>query len=147
MPSSTAFPASAPKGSAFWLSFVAVVVANFLSALDMTAVSTAVPTMTNELNGEDNFVWIGSAYGLASTAILPFSGRLADVFGRHWTLQLSLLLFLVGSAISTGSMNMPTMLAGRGVAGIGAAGLLAVRHYYQSPFHHHKYADTVLSYR
>lgn len=33
---------------------------------------------------------------------------------------------MVGSAISTGSQNMPTMLAGRGVAGIGAAGLLAV---------------------
>ena len=34
---------------------------------------------------------------------------------------------MVGSAISTGSENMATMLAGRGVAGIGAAGLLAVR--------------------
>lgn len=34
---------------------------------------------------------------------------------------------MVGSAISTGSQNMATMLAGRGVARIGAAGLLAVR--------------------
>lgn len=34
---------------------------------------------------------------------------------------------MIGSAISTGSHNMATMLAGRGVAGIGAAGLLAVR--------------------
>lgn len=41
-------------------------------------------------------------------------------------LQLGLLFFMVGSAISTGSENMATMLAGRGVAGIGAAGLLAV---------------------
>ena len=33
---------------------------------------------------------------------------------------------MLGSAISTGAHNMPTMLAGRGVAGAGAAGLLAV---------------------
>lgn len=89
--------------------------------------------------------YIGTIYLLTSTVFLPLFASFADVFGRHWTLQLSLLLFLVGSAISTGSMNMPTMLAGRGVAGIGAAGLLAVRHYYQSPFHHHKCANTMFS--
>ena len=42
-------------------------------------------------------------------------------------MQLSLFLFLAGSAISTAAQDMPMMLAGRGVAGIGAAGLLAVR--------------------
>lgn len=33
---------------------------------------------------------------------------------------------MVGSAISTGSQNMATMLVGRGIAGIGAAGMMAV---------------------
>lgn len=51
---------------------------------------------------------------------------MADIFGRHWALQLALLFFMIGSAISTGSNDMPTMLVGRGIAGIGAAGLLAV---------------------
>ena len=65
-------------------------------------------------------------YLLTSTVFLPLFASLADIFGRHWTLQLALLFFIVGSAVSTGSHNMPTMLAGRGIAGIGAAGLLAV---------------------
>ena len=41
-------------------------------------------------------------------------------------MQLSILFFMLGSAISTGAANMPMMLAGRGIAGIGAAGLLTV---------------------
>lgn len=74
---------------------------------------------------------------------LPLFASFADVFDRHWTLQISLLFFMVGSAISTGSMNMPTMLAGRGVAGIGAAGLLAVRPYRQIILSYHKRVDVM----
>ena len=71
--------------------------------------------------------YIGTSYLLASTVFLPFFASIADIYGRHFGLQLSLLFFLIGSAISTGAMNMPMILAGRGIAGIGAAGLLTVR--------------------
>ncbi|PIL32228.1 MFS general substrate transporter [Ganoderma sinense ZZ0214-1] len=113
-----------PKGSAFWLSFIAVIVANFLSALDMTAVSTAVPKMTNDLHGGDDFVWVGSAYGLASTAILPFSGRLADVFGRRPIMLTSIIIFLVGSALAGAAQTMSWLIAARTVQGIGGGAIL-----------------------
>ncbi len=71
--------------------------------------------------------YIGTVYLLTSTVFLPLFASLADIWGRHWALQLSLLLFGVGSAISTGAQSMITMLAGRGVAGIGAGGMMAVR--------------------
>ena len=71
--------------------------------------------------------YIGTSYLLASTVFLPLFASIADIYGRHFGLQLSLLFFLIGSAISTGAMNMPMILAGRGIAGIGAAGLLTVR--------------------
>lgn len=73
-----------------------------------------------------SYSYVGTVYLLTSTVFLPPFASIADIFGRHFAFQLALLLFMVGSAISTGSNNMPTMLAGRGVAGIGAAGLLAV---------------------
>ncbi|KAI8982712.1 iron permease [Trametes punicea] len=113
----------AGKGSAFWLSFLAVVVSNFLSALDMTAVSTAVPTMTNDLHGGDNFVWVGSAYGLASTAILPFSGRLSDVFGRRPIMLISIAIFFIGSALAGSAKNMNWLIAARTVQGVGGGGI------------------------
>jgi MFS family permease len=63
---------------------------------------------------------------LTSTVFLPFFATLADMYGRHAALQVSLVFFLVGSAISTGGQSMPMVLAGRGIAGIGAAGLTTV---------------------
>lgn len=71
--------------------------------------------------------YIGTIYLLTSTVFLPPFASIADIFGRHWALQLGLIFFIIGSAVSTGSQNMTTMLVGRGIAGIGAAGLLAVR--------------------
>ncbi|KAI0789133.1 major facilitator superfamily domain-containing protein [Abortiporus biennis] len=97
----------------------------FLETLDYTIVATAQVSIASVFNRLDLQSYIGTIYLLTSTVFLPFFASVADVFGRHISLQISLLLFLVGSAISTGAMNMPTMLAGRGVAGAGAAGMLA----------------------
>lgn len=106
-------PYSAKKGAAFWLTFVAVIVSIFLSALDLTAVATALPTITQKLNGGDNFVWVGSAYALSSTAILPLSGRLADIFGRKPIMLLSIAFFALGSALAGAAQNMNMMIAAR----------------------------------
>ena len=118
--SSTASPSPpdlskrSPKGSSFWLSFLAILVCNVLSALDVTAVSTALPTIIHDLNGSEDFVWVGAAYGLASTAILPFCGRLADVFGRRPIVMLALGFFFLGSALSGSAKNMDWLIAARG---------------------------------
>ena len=73
------------------------------------------------------FSYIGTSYLLASTVFLPLFASIADIYGRHFGLQVSLLFFLVGSALSTGAANISMILAGRGIAGIGAAGILTVR--------------------
>ena len=101
------------KGSAFWLTFIAVLVCTFVSALDLTAVSIALPTITESLHGGGKFVWIGSAYGLSSAAILPLSGRLADAFGRRPVMLAFVGLFLLGSALAGASQNMNMLIAAR----------------------------------
>ncbi|OSC98489.1 MFS general substrate transporter [Trametes coccinea BRFM310] len=112
-----------PKGSAFWLSFLAIVVCNILRALDVTAVSTTLPIITHDLNGSNDFVWVGAAYGLASTAMLPFCGRLADVFGRRPVMMLSVAFFFVGSALSGAAQNMNILIAARTIQGVGGVGI------------------------
>ncbi|THH28362.1 hypothetical protein EUX98_g5826 [Antrodiella citrinella] len=97
-----------PKGSAFWLSYTAILVATLLSALDVTAVSTTLPTITADLNGADTFVWVGSAYALSSTAILPLSGSLANIFGRKPIMLICIAFFALA----------------RTVQGIGGGGIL-----------------------
>ena len=107
-------PKFSPKGSAFWMSFVAIVVCMFLSAMDLTAVSTVLPTITEDLNGGDDFVWVGSAYALASTAILPLIGGLADIFGRKPVMLVCIVFFALGSALAGAAQNMNMMIGARG---------------------------------
>lgn len=109
----TSPPTRTGKGSAFWLSFLSLVVSIFLSALDLTAISTALPTITADLDGGDNFTWVGSAYALASTAILPLSGALADIFGRKPVMMWSILFFAVGSALAGAAQTMSMLIAAR----------------------------------
>ncbi|QRW02287.1 major facilitator superfamily transporter [Ceratobasidium sp. AG-Ba] len=80
-------PTSEPqkkKDVRFWLIFLALCVSTFLSALEVTSVSTALPTIVESLQGHD-FAWVGSAFTLGSTAFMPMSGGLAEIFGRQTT--------------------------------------------------------------
>jgi MFS family permease len=105
--------ASKRKGIDFWLSFVAILSSVFLSALDLTAVSTALPTITSDLHGEDKFTWVGSAYALSSTAFLPLCGALADIFGRKPVMLSSIFFFALGSALAGAAQNMDWLIAAR----------------------------------
>ncbi|GJE93651.1 MFS general substrate transporter [Phanerochaete sordida] len=113
------------KGLQFWSVFVALCVCLFLSALEYTAVSTALPTIVHDLHGGD-FVWIGSAYALAATAFLPAIGGLAEVFGRRTSMLISQAIFVLGSALCGAATNMSWLIAARAIQGAGSSGLLAV---------------------
>lgn len=80
-----------------------------------TAVSTALPTIVGHLNGSD-FVWAGSAYTIASTAVIPLVGNLVSGFGRKPVLLTFILVFAVGSAVCGGAQNMNMLIAGRGTS-------------------------------
>ncbi|KAH8832958.1 major facilitator superfamily domain-containing protein [Flagelloscypha sp. PMI_526] len=112
------------KGSAFWLSFGSILLCTSLSALDLTAIGTMLPTIDEDLGGSDKFSWIGTAYALSSTAFMPLSGNLADIFGRRLTMLLSVALFALGSALSGSAKTMEWLIAARTVQGIGGGGIL-----------------------
>ena len=102
------------KGLAFWMAFLAVLVSLALSVLDMCATPTALPTIIEDLQGGDKFVWIGAAYGLSSTAVLLLCGRFADIFGRRPVMLTSIGLFALGSALAGAAQNMDMLIAARG---------------------------------
>lgn len=117
------------KDGGFWKKFdwwlmCALAIPVILETLDYTVVATAQPRIASVFNAFNLQSYIGTSYLLASTVFLPFFASIADIYGRHFGLQLSLLFFLVGSTFSTGAVNMTMLLVGRGIAGIGAAGLL-----------------------
>ncbi|KAJ7122881.1 iron permease [Mycena epipterygia] len=118
-------PVKTGKSRAFYLSFLAIMVATFLSALDLTAVGTALPTIANALNDtKGDYTWVGSAYALSSTAFIPLSGSLADAFGRRPIMLICIAFFAVGSALAGASQNMSMMIAARAIQGIGGGGII-----------------------
>lgn len=126
--------ATAPEGfkqpglwkSIDWKLMAALVLPLSLDTLDYTVVATAQSHIASEFNALNLQSYIGTSYLLTTTVFLPLFATVADIYGRYFSIQMSLFLFLVGSALSTGAVNMLMVLIGRGIAGIGAAGLLTV---------------------
>ncbi|KAI0667858.1 Mfs1.1, partial [Trametes maxima] len=109
----------------FWMVFLSSVIIDMLSALDLTAVSTALPTIVSSLHGA-HFVWAGGVYTVASSAVLPFIGDLVSAFGRKPILIFFILTFALGSALSGAAQSMDMLIAGRAVQGFGGGGCFSV---------------------
>lgn len=110
------------KGITFWLIFASICISLFVSALELTTVSTALPTIANDLHVTE-FVWVGTAYSLSSTAFLPMSGGLAEIFGRQHAMLLSICFFALGSALCGAAQDQYVLIAGRTVQGLGGGGI------------------------
>lgn len=81
------------------LALAAVLIVLLLSALDQTIVSTAMPRIIAELKGLERIAWVGTAYLLASTVVVPIYGKLGDLYGRRPILIFGVLVFLAGSIL------------------------------------------------
>jgi EmrB/QacA subfamily drug resistance transporter len=95
-----------------------------LAALDQTVVSTAMPTIVGKLHGLNHYTWVTISYILASTVSLPLWGKLGDMYGRKQFFQLSILLFLIGSALCGLSETYIELNLFRAVQGVGSGGLM-----------------------
>ena len=67
---------------------------------------------------------IVSGFLLGYVAMLPLIGRIADLRGRVPVLVAALLVFAVGSLLTTLAYDMPMMVAGRFLQGVGGGGLV-----------------------
>ncbi|KAF2661090.1 MFS drug transporter [Lophiostoma macrostomum CBS 122681] len=106
------------------LTMFALYMATFLAALDMTIVTTALPTITLALHGRSSdYSWLGSSYLLGAAAATPIWGGLSDIFGRKPILLITNIVFFVGSLICGLSVSMGMLIAGRAIQGIGGGGL------------------------
>ncbi|EIN09718.1 MFS general substrate transporter [Punctularia strigosozonata HHB-11173 SS5] len=121
----TLVASSAKKGIRFWLVLVALLLSTFLALLEGYAVSMALPTIVGDLHS-NQFVWVASAYAIASTALLPLSGGLSEVFGRRPIVLGSVGLFALGGALAGASQSMNMLIAARVVQGAGAGGIFSM---------------------
>lgn len=115
-----------PKNN-LYVVFSGLMLTVFLAAMDQTIVSTALPTISAKLNGgSDGYSWVGSAYLLCSTAVIPLYGRISDLAGRKPVLWVAIILFLFGSAMCGAAQSMTWLCICRGVQGLGGGGIISL---------------------
>ncbi|MGW1178636.1 MDR family MFS transporter [Kitasatospora sp. NPDC002543] len=106
------------------LVMIGLVVTMLLAMLDNLIVGTAMPTIVGDLGGAEHLSWVVTSYTLATAASTPIWGKLGDMYGRKGTFLTSIVIFLVGSALSGLSQNMNELIGFRAVQGLGAGGLM-----------------------
>lgn len=111
-----------PKGQLIVV-FAAVSSVMFLSFLDQTAATTAVPSIAADLHIGSSISWVTGSYLAASTSTQLIVGRLSDIFGRKATLIASLALMAFGELMVGFAQNEIWLYACRAVAGLGAGSL------------------------
>jgi EmrB/QacA subfamily drug resistance transporter len=102
----------------------ALVLGAFVSALEATAVATAMPTAIADLGGVSRYSWVFSAYLLTSTTTVPLFGKLADLYGRQRVYLAAMALFLLGTGLTGAATSLEQMIAFRALQGLGAGGVM-----------------------
>ncbi len=101
-----------------------LIIAMLLAQLDNMIVAPALPTIVGELGGLNHLSWVVTGYILASTVATPLWGKLGDIFGHKRTFMISIVIFLVGSALCGIAQDMTQLVLFRAFQGIGAGGLV-----------------------
>lgn len=96
----------------------------FLAALDMSIITTALPTIAQHFNSSSGYTWIGSSYLLAVAVATPSWGKFSDIWGRKPILLGAAIIFFVGSALCGAAVNIGMLIAARAIQGVGGGGLI-----------------------
>ncbi len=99
----------------------------FTALLSSTIVATALPTIIGDLHGtQRQYTWVITAALLATTVSTPIWGKLSDLFSKKLLVQLSIIVFVLGSIAAGMAHNVPFLIACRVVQGLGMGGLTAL---------------------
>jgi MFS transporter, DHA2 family, glioxin efflux transporter len=88
-----------------------------------TIIATAIPKITDEFHGLNKILWYGSAFFLTNGGFQSSWGKAYKYFHLKITFLLSILVFEVGSLVCGVAPNSTTLIIGRAIQGLGAAGI------------------------
>ncbi|KAF1934984.1 permease of the major facilitator superfamily [Clathrospora elynae] len=117
-------PPPPPRRSNLLIVITSLYLATFLVALDTTILGTVLPAITSSFHALDDLAWYGSAYLLALTALQPTFGKLYKMVEDTKVLYLGCVGVFEGIIICATAPSSALFIAGRAVAGCGAAGLM-----------------------
>ncbi|KAK4142940.1 major facilitator superfamily-domain-containing protein [Dichotomopilus funicola] len=114
-----------PRGVTLGLIVLALCLAVFTMALDNSIIATAIPKITDQFHSLPDVGWYASSYLLTTAALQLLFGRFYTFFSIKYVFLIAIFLFEVGSLICGVAQNSVTLIVGRAVAGVGAAGMFS----------------------
>ena len=107
-----------------WFILINVLIGATMSALDVSIVNIAMPTMKTDFNVSMSVIeWVAMAYMLTLTIFLPLFGRLADMYGRSKLYNTGFVVFTIGSLFCGMAPSAGFIIGARVLQAVGA-GLL-----------------------
>ncbi|KAJ2850439.1 hypothetical protein IWW36_001877 [Coemansia brasiliensis] len=94
----------------------------FIAGYDFSAPALALPVVGIRFSKLSTVNWVVVAYMIPFATLLPSIKKLAAVSGHRTCVAVFAILHIAGSVMSGVAQGMPLLLAGRVIAGLGAAG-------------------------
>src|SRR5256714_3576923 len=105
-----------------WFALALLLGVQFMVVLDIAIVNVALPSIQTDLGfSQENLQWVISAYALLFGGFLLLGGRAADLLGRRRVFMAGVIVFSVASLLSGLSWSEDSLIAARGLQGLGAA--------------------------
>ncbi|KAH8898085.1 MFS general substrate transporter [Thozetella sp. PMI_491] len=94
-----------------------------MMSLDISIISTATPSISSDFGNTAQIAWFPAAYTFATCVLTPVAGKLASIFSMKWVYLSFSVIFFAGSVICGAAPTGNVFIAGRAIAGVGAAGV------------------------
>src|SRR5687767_10672174 len=108
-----------------WLIALSAMLATSLEAIDAFILNVSLDHVRGSLSaGVDEVTWVLTAYLVANSIIMPFTGWLARRFGHKQLFLASTALFTLSSFVAGAAPNLETLIIARFAQGLGGGSLL-----------------------
>ncbi|WP_051451067.1 MFS transporter [Actinospica robiniae] len=115
-------PAADPKAG---IRFFGITLGLLLVNFDATVLNVALPRIGADLHSSPAALpWTADAYTVVVTGLLLAAGALSDRFGSRRVFRVALIAFALFSVLCALAPNSATLILGRGLLGVSAAGLM-----------------------
>jgi EmrB/QacA subfamily drug resistance transporter len=104
-----------------------VVLGTIMSILDTTIVNVAIDTLAKDFKSPlATIQWVSTGYLLALSMVIPLTGWAVERFGAKRMWIMSLVLFLIGSALSGAAWSAESLIAFRVIQGLGGGMIMPI---------------------
>jgi EmrB/QacA subfamily drug resistance transporter len=104
-----------------------VVLGTIMSILDVTIVNVAIPTLGSDFHTSISTIqWVLTGYLLAFASVIPMTGWATERFGAKRVWLASLVLFMLGSALSGVAWSIGSLVGFRALQGLGGGMIVPV---------------------